>query len=58
MERLTIRSNGIACWADSRCAGGGYRVVDDVKDLQRLDRLAAYEDTGLMPEEIMELLRE
>lgn len=52
MERLTIRNKGIAFWADSRCAGGGYRMDGDLKDQQRLDRLAAYEDTGLMPEEI------
>lgn len=44
MERLTIRSKGTAFWADSRCAGGGYRVVDDVWDLKRLNRLADYED--------------
>ena len=53
MERLTIRGeDGKAYWADARCAGGGYRMTNDKQDQARLDRLAAYEDTGLEPEEI------
>lgn len=53
MERLTIRDqDGEAYWADARCAGGGYRMTNDKRDQARLDRLAAYEDTGLEPEEI------
>lgn len=53
MERLTIRGeDGKAYWVDARCAGGGYRMTNDKRDQARLDRLAAYEDTGLEPEEI------
>lgn len=45
MERLTMRNDeGIAFWADPKCCGGGYRMAEDVKDQERLDRLAAYED--------------
>lgn len=52
MERLTMRNDAcIAFWADPRCAGGGYRP-ENRKDQERLDRLAAYEDAGLTPEEI------
>ncbi len=56
MERLTIRGqDGKAYWVDARCAGGGYRMTNDKRDQARLDRLAAYEDTGLEPEEIQQL---
>ena len=53
MERVTIRDqDGKAYWVDARCAGGGYRMTNDKRDQARLDRLAAYEDTGLEPGEI------
>ncbi len=55
MERLTTRDDkGVAFWADKRCAGGGYRMTENAQDLKRLDRLAAYEDTGLEPGEVKE----
>ena len=54
VERLTIRDqDGKAYWVDARCAGGGYRMTNDKRDQARLDRLAAYEDTGLEPEDII-----
>ena len=53
MKRLTMRNEeGTAFWTAPPCPGGGYRLNRDLDDIQRLDRLAAYEDTGLMPEEI------
>ena len=56
MERLTMRNeNGVAFWVDQRCCGGGYRMTEDQADQKRLDRLAAYEDTGLAPEEVTAL---
>ena len=45
MERLTMRNDkGVAFWRDKRCAGGGYRLTENRKDQEHLDRLAAYED--------------
>ena len=56
MDRLTIRDqDGKAYWVDARCAGGGYRMTNDKRDQARLDRCAAYEDTGLEPGEIQQL---
>ena len=53
MKRLTTRNEtSMAFWVDPRCVGGGYRMTEDKKDQERLDRLAAYEDTGLTPEEV------
>lgn len=47
---------GVAFWRDKRCAGGGYRLTENRKDQEHLDRLAAYEDTGLSPETVSDLL--
>lgn len=53
MERLTMRDvGGMAFWISLQSPGGGYRLSGDKEDQRRLDRLAAYEDTGLEPEEI------
>lgn len=53
MERLTMRdAGGRAFWVSPNHPGDGYCLVEDSKDAMRLDRLAAYEETGLMPEEI------
>ena len=52
--RLTMRSGGTAYWKNGENAG--YRP-DDVcfqSEVERLDKLAAYEDTGLSPEEFRE----
>ncbi len=50
MNRLTLRNEkGTAFWS---LAGAAYRMTEDSMDQKRLDRLAAYEDTGLEPEEI------
>lgn len=53
MERLTMRDvGGMAFWISPQSPGGGYRLSEDKEDQRRLDRLAAYEDTGLEPEDI------
>lgn len=53
MERLTMRDvGGRAFWVSPQSPGGGYRLTEDAQDQKRLDRLAAYEDTGLEPEDI------
>ncbi len=45
MKRLTMRNDrGMAFWRDLQSAGGGYRMTEDKKDQDRLDRLASYED--------------
>lgn len=55
MERLTMRDvGGRAFWVSPQSPGGGYRLSEDMEDQRRLDRLAAYEDTGLEPEEVKE----
>lgn len=58
MERLTMRDvGGRAFWISPQSPSGGYRLSGDADDLRRLDRLAAYEDTGLEPEEVSEYQR-
>lgn len=53
MERLTMRDvGGRAFWVSHQSLGGGYCLVADTEDVRRLDRLAAYEDTGLEPGDI------
>lgn len=59
MERLTICVNRV----DSRCAKVSSDLCHEYNDcfycpqyVKMVDRLAAYEDTGLEPEEINELL--
>lgn len=56
MERLTMRVNGRAYWISPQTPGGRYRLSNNPKYLIRLDRLAAYEDTGLSPETVSDLL--
>ena len=46
MERMTIRNSD-----------GSVSQPTDLKWAEALDRLAAYEDTGLMPRDIEELLK-
>ena len=50
MKRLTY-------WCDDEQGGGEWRVNVNCGEQngQHVDRLAAYEDTGLEPEEIVEL---
>lgn len=57
MERLTKRENGHAhyprCFEEEPCGGMGCRTEDcEFKD-EICERLAAYEDTGLEPEEVL-----
>lgn len=56
MEQARGGEDGKAYWVDARCAGGGYRMTNDTRDQARLDRCAAYEDTGLEPEDIKNIL--
>ena len=55
MERLTKWENGHAyyprCFKDP-CYGSGCKIKDCPFETAVCDRLAAYEDTGLKPEEI------
>lgn len=57
MERLTKRENGHAHYPrcfEEPCGGMGCRTDDcEFKD-EICDRLAAYEDTGLEPEEVLQ----
>ena len=62
MERLTEQDkNGIAmavccgenCKHNFYCENGGFSECGDIDDI--IDRLAAYEDTGLEPEEISKI---
>lgn len=57
MKRLTVRDNkGTAYWVDRKgCCFGGYRTPKNMDDQKRLERLAAYEDTGWTPEKIQEM---
>lgn len=57
MERLTMRDvGGRAFWVSPQSPGGGYRLSEDMEDQRRLDSLAAYEETGLSPETVSDLL--
>lgn len=54
MERLTVRDaiGGEAMWAQNENGGGPYRPSGHPIERARLDRLADYEDTRLLPEQI------
>ena len=54
MERLTYqdKDGGIFCPWERNSANGSYDIWDEEGLIQQINRLAAYEDTGLMPEEI------
>ena len=55
MERLTKRENGHAHYPrcfEEPCGGMGCRTEDCEFKIEICERLAAYEDTGLTPEEI------
>lgn len=56
MERLTKRENGHAHYPrcfEEPCGGMGCRIEDCAFDVEICERLAAYEDTGLEPEEVL-----
>ena len=58
MERLTKRENGHAHYPkcfEEPCGGMGCRTEDCEFKVEICERLAAYEDTGLTPEEINDL---
>lgn len=59
MERLTKRRNGVCTYIGPRCmypdTGETAAEMDFINTRTVLERLAAYEDTGLEPEEIKEL---
>lgn len=54
MERLTYqdKDGGIFCPWEQNSANGSYDIWDEEGLIQQINRLAAYEDTGLEPEEI------
>ena len=54
MERLTYqdKDGGIFCPWERNSADGLYDIWDEEGLIQQINRLAAYEDTGLTPEEI------
>ena len=57
MERLTKRENGHAHYPrcfEEPCVGMGCRIENCEFKVEICDRLAAYEDTGLMPERCAE----
>jgi hypothetical protein len=56
MERLTKRENGHAHYPrcfEEPCGGMGCRTEDCEFKVEICERLAAYEDTGLTPEEVL-----
>ena len=57
MERLTYqdKDGGIFYPWERNSANGSYDIWDEEGLIQQINRLAAYEDTGLTPEEIIEL---
>ena len=61
MERLTQRNKGNAyyplCFREP-CKGEGCKIKDCLLDEEVCEKLAAYEDTGLTPEEIEELKKD
>ena len=54
MERLTYqdKDGGVVCPGERNSANGSYDIWDEEGLIQQINRLAAYEDTGLTPEEI------
>ena len=60
MERLTKRENGHAHYPrcfEEPCGGTGCRAKYCEFETEICERLAAYEDTGLAPEEILKVKR-
>lgn len=62
MKRLTQRSNfGTAYYPrcfEEPCIGDGCKIKDCLFDNTICERLAAYEDTGLTPEEVSAIVKE
>ena len=61
MERLTKRENGHAHYPrcfEEPCGGMGCRTEDCEFKVEICERLAAYEDTGLTPEEVSALVKD
>ena len=54
MDRLTYqdKDGGVVCPWERNSANGSYDIWDEEGLIQQINRLAAYEDTGLTPEEI------
>lgn len=57
MTRLTYQDEdgGIFCPWERNGVNGSYDIWDEEGLIQQINRLAAYEDTGLEPEQVMEL---
>ena len=60
MERLTYqdKDGGIFCPWERNSVNGSYDIWDEEGLIQQINRLAAYEDTGLKPEEINDMALE
>lgn len=61
MERLTQRTNGVVVYVGAHNRGGGGQTSFEVSSRgvrEILTRLAEYEDTGLMPEEVSALIKD
>ena len=58
MERLTYKDKdgGVFCPWERNSVNGSYDIWDEEGLIQQINRLAAYEDTGLEPEEIKEIM--
>ena len=59
MERLTYqdKDGGIFYPWERNSANGSYDIWDEEGLIQQINRLAAYEDTGLEPEEIADFMK-
>ena len=59
MTRLTYqdKDGGIFCPWERNSANGSYDIWDEEGLIQQINRLAAYEDTGLEPEEIADFMK-
>ena len=57
MERLTYqdKDGGIFCPWERNSANGSYDIWDEEGLIQQINRLAAYEDNGLEPEDVRRL---
>lgn len=60
MTRLTYqdKDGGIFCPWERNSANGSYDIWDEEGLIQQINRLAAYEDTGLEPEDVRRLQKD
>ena len=60
MERLTYqdKDGGVFCPWERNSANGSYDIWDEEGLIQQINRLAAYEDNGLEPEDVRRLQKD